>query len=97
MANSWIEHVKAYAKKHKISYREAMSKAKASYKKGGKAKGKGKQTKKDKMKESKAMKGKTKGKKSKSHKGDKDFTTKKGDKVYHEGGKDVKKKKKPYK
>ena len=44
MSNAWISHVKAYAKKHKCSYREAMSKAKASYK-GGKGK---KQTKKDK-------------------------------------------------
>ena len=38
MASKWIEHVKAYAKKHKISYKESMSKAKASYKpvkKGG--------------------------------------------------------------
>ena len=92
MANAWINHVKAYAKKHKCSYREAMSKAKASYK-GGKGK---KQTKKDKKDESKGMKGRKKGRKSKTHKGDKDFTTKKGDKDYHEGGKNVKKSKKPY-
>ncbi len=90
MASKWIEHVKAYAKKHKCSYKEAMSRAKASYKKGGK------QTKKDKKDENKAMKGKKKGIKSKTHKGDKDFTTKKGDKDFHEGGKDVKKKRKPY-
>ena len=31
--NPWIIHVKAYAKKHKISYGDAISKAKASYKK----------------------------------------------------------------
>lgn len=37
-----------------------------------------------------------KGDKSKTHKGDKDFTTKKGDKDFHEGGHDEKKKKKPY-
>jgi hypothetical protein len=24
MANKWIEHVKAFAEKHKISYREAL-------------------------------------------------------------------------
>ena len=30
-SNSWIEHVKSYAKKHDVSYREAMSKAKSSY------------------------------------------------------------------
>lgn len=32
-ANRWIQHVKAYQKKHGCSYRVAMSKAKASYKK----------------------------------------------------------------
>ena len=32
MASGWIEHVKSYAKKNKITYKEAMSKAKASYK-----------------------------------------------------------------
>lgn len=33
MASAWIEHVKAFAKKNKITYKEAMSKAKPSYKK----------------------------------------------------------------
>lgn len=33
MANSWIIHVKAYAKKHNISYKDALKKAKSSYKK----------------------------------------------------------------
>lgn len=57
MANSWIEHVKAYSKKNGVSYKEAISKARASYKKqGAKAK-------KD---ESKGMKGQKKGTKSKS-------------------------------
>lgn len=51
MANDWINHVKKYAKDHNIKYGEAMSKAKASYKKGSP---------------------------SKTHKGEKDFTTKKG-------------------
>ena len=38
MQNTWIAHVKKYAKKHNISYRDAMSNAKASYKhKGGAA------------------------------------------------------------
>ena len=37
-----------------------------------------------------------KGSKSKTHKGDHDFTTKKGSKDFHEDGKDVKKKRKPY-
>ena len=37
MASEWIEHVKKVAQKKKISYKEAMSVAKASYKpKGGK-------------------------------------------------------------
>ena len=31
--NPWIQHVKAYAKKHGIKYGDAISKAKASYKK----------------------------------------------------------------
>jgi hypothetical protein len=38
MVSRWIEFVKAYAKKHGCSYKEAMSKSKASYKpvkKGG--------------------------------------------------------------
>ena len=55
-----------------------------------------KQSKKDKMDESKGMKGKTKGTKSKTKKGDEDFTTKKGDKDFHEKGKDIKKKRSPY-
>ena len=35
-ASAWITHVKAYAKKNKVSYRVAMSKAKATYKKKAK-------------------------------------------------------------
>lgn len=35
MVNSWIEHVKAYAQQHKVSYREALSLSKDSYIKGG--------------------------------------------------------------
>tara|TARA_R110000824_G_scaffold51503_3_gene143645 strand:+ start:28 stop:279 length:252 start_codon:yes stop_codon:yes gene_type:complete len=38
-----------------------------------------------------------KGSKSKTRKGDLDYTTKRGDKDFHEGGKDVKRKRKPYK
>jgi len=30
--NTWIEHVKKYAKEHNISYGEAISKARSSYK-----------------------------------------------------------------
>ena len=37
-----------------------------------------------------------KGAPSKTHKGDKDYTTKKGDKDFHEGGHDQKRKKTPY-
>ena len=40
MANPWITHVKKYAKTHKISYGDAISKARATYKKKG-MKGKG--------------------------------------------------------
>lgn len=37
MVSKWITHVKAYASKHKMSYKEALSKARPSYKpvKGG--------------------------------------------------------------
>ena len=37
-----------------------------------------------------------KGSKSKTHKGRKDFTTKRGDKVFHRKGKYVRKSRKPY-
>ena len=33
LANPWVKHVKAYAATNGISYKEALSKAKASYKK----------------------------------------------------------------
>jgi len=33
---------------------------------------------------------------SKTHKGDKDYSTKSGDRDFHEGGKDVKKSRKPF-
>jgi hypothetical protein len=36
MASEWILHVKAYAKKNNVSYKEAMGKAKATYKPKGK-------------------------------------------------------------
>lgn len=63
MANSWITHLKSYAAKHKMSYKQAISdpKARAAYKGGSK-----KQTAKDKKDESKGMKGQVKGTKSKS-------------------------------
>lgn len=32
MANRWVEHCKAYAKKHNISYKDALTQAKPSYK-----------------------------------------------------------------
>ena len=57
MANSWIEHVRAYSKKHGVSYKDAITKARASYKKQGA---------KDRKDESKGMKGQVKGTKSKS-------------------------------
>ena len=53
MASAWIEHVKAYAKKNKVSYKEAMSKAKASYKKKDTSKTKDKKPTKAEMKEMK--------------------------------------------
>ena len=31
MANSWIEHVKRYAREHNIKYPDALKKAKSSY------------------------------------------------------------------
>ena len=33
MVSAWVKHVKAYQKKHKCSYKEAMVKSKATYKK----------------------------------------------------------------
>jgi hypothetical protein len=38
----------------------------------------------------------TKGTRSKTHKGRKNYTTKKGDKVFHRKGKNVRKSRKPY-
>ncbi len=38
----------------------------------------------------------TKGAKSKTRKGDMDFTTKRGDKVFHRGGKDIPMKRQPF-
>ncbi len=32
--NGWIQHCKEYAKKHKCSYKDAMKRAKSTYKKG---------------------------------------------------------------
>ena len=58
MASAWIEHVKKYAKQNKVSYKEAMSKAKATYKGGAKKDDKKKPVKKEKkdMKEKKMTK-----------------------------------------
>lgn len=42
------------------------------------------------------MKKSTKGSKSKTRPGDMDYTTKRGDKDFHQGGKDVKKTRKPF-
>lgn len=36
MTSSWITHVRDYASKHGISYKKALTEAKASYKTGGK-------------------------------------------------------------
>jgi hypothetical protein len=36
--SSWTDHVKDYAKKHSVSYKEAMSSAKSTYTKSTKAK-----------------------------------------------------------
>ena len=80
---TWIDHVKKTAKKNKISYKEAMSVAKLTYKSK-----KSSSTKKVKSSSSKT--------KSKTHPGDLNYTTKKGDKDFHESKKDVKKSRKPY-
>jgi hypothetical protein len=37
MPSNWITHVKKYAAENNVSYKEALSKASASYKKGGAA------------------------------------------------------------
>jgi hypothetical protein len=36
MPSAWVEHVRAYAAKNKVSYKEAMTAAKATYQKGEK-------------------------------------------------------------
>ena len=56
MASAWIEHVKKYAKQNKVSYKEAMSKAKATYKGGAKKDDKKKPVKKEKKMTKKEMK-----------------------------------------
>ncbi len=42
------------------------------------------------------VRGEKKGDKSKTHRGDKDYTTKRGNKDFHRGGHDVKRKRRPY-
>ncbi len=84
---TWREHVASYRKKHGVSLKEALKASAPSWKA---------QNAKDKKDESAGMKGKRKGTKSKTHKNDKDFTTKKGDKDFHREGKDVKEKRRPY-
>tara|TARA_R110000823_G_scaffold36564_2_gene99908 strand:- start:1974 stop:2216 length:243 start_codon:yes stop_codon:yes gene_type:complete len=74
----WTDHIKKVAAKNKITYKAAMTVAASSWTKGKTAKiakkmaPKPKQTKKDKMDESKGMTGQTKGKSSKTKE---DFTT----------------------
>ena len=77
----WTDHIKKVAAKNKITYKAAMTVAASSWTKGKTAKiakkmppkaKTGKQTKKDKMDESKGMTGQTKGKSSKTKE---DFTT----------------------
>jgi hypothetical protein len=58
--SEWIMHVKAYAKKNNVSYKEAMSKAKATYKPKGKKVDKKKMTKKEMEKMSKSTRGDSK-------------------------------------
>jgi hypothetical protein len=55
MGSQWIEFVKAYSAKNKVSYKEAMSKAKASYKPKDKKVEKPKGKKEDKPKKEKKM------------------------------------------
>jgi len=38
MVNAWISHVQSYAKKHNISYKDAITKARPSYKGGSSSK-----------------------------------------------------------
>ena len=76
---TWKEHVANYRKTHKVSYKDALKSASATW-----------------TKRNNEAKGSAKGSASKTHKGDKNFTTKKGDKDFHREGKDVKEKKKPF-
>jgi hypothetical protein len=54
--SKWTEHVKAYAEKHKVSYKQAMRDAAASYEKGEKKVGEKKESKPREPKEKKEPK-----------------------------------------
>ena len=94
MHSEWIKRVLRVMKRDGCTYKDAMQTA-SRERKGEK--------KTDKRKthhtgrKVKRHRGSKKGDKSKTHPGDLDYTTKgHGDKDYHEGGHDVKKKNKPY-
>ena len=64
---AWTDHVKAYAKKHSISYKEAMMKAKESYKPKEGEKMEKKEPKEKKERKSKHEKGETKKEEKEEH------------------------------
>lgn len=68
--NPWITFVKAFASKHSLKYSDAIKdpRCKAEYQK---------------LKSGKGMDDESEGDMSKTHRGEKDYTTKKGDKDYH--------------
>ena len=78
--NPWIAFVKAFASKHNIKYSDAIKdpRCKAEYAK--KKSGSGMESESD---EEEGMGMESAGDMSKTHKGEKDYTTKKGDKDYH--------------
>ena len=92
MANAWIKHLTEVRKKHAgMSLKDAMKKAKQTYKKSPLAAVAGKT-----MKNRKQSKHPNKGKKSRTRKGRLDFVTHKGDKDFNKGNKRQHKSRKPY-
>jgi len=79
--NPWIAFVKAFASKHSLKYSDAIKdpRCKAEYAK--KKSGSGMESESD---EEEGMGMESAGDMSKTHKGEKDYSTKKGDKYYHQ-------------
>lgn len=78
--NSWVTFLKQWSAEHNMPYGQALKSAEA----------------KAAYNKAKGIKTGHKGAPSKTHKGDMDFTTKRGDKDFHRKGKDVRKARRPF-